>query len=594
MDTKRNDTSGTNRDFMVVGYGYKAVYGIEVPKPLDVIATEMKQYNLRSLLIVFMKVSLTFLKGHDTTDRAVQTELLKGFFPLEVRKKIVKVIKEGGSPRWSFFVEQTLYGLVKLALENASDDDKKDVTDDEVEVIGRWFLLMADACLSTSGLDTGLELPVDTQTELIRRYTTQQFYLRHDERFMYRLCRYHEIAKLVQQPNSHKVDVAQLFEEASGGVDVKTYLDVVFFLVAKWAVRATTKDFETGIVVERTEWFSKINVDEAKVIKVLDLLSFTPQEYEGYYGDVVRNIFGGKDEYLNNFMVFMQRPLVRVTDTRYVCPFSTYLAEKPSTGMYWLIENFLRNAGRKAERDKLPSIWGDAFEAYINTRIKSFAGQDYHANVIAGKVGEIDGILNLPNIVAVVEAKAPHVSYAAQLKATPELLAPHLNQLIGKNQKGKPKGLGQITRAIKGLQQKEWNLPFDAQNKKFLPVIVTEDPIHVDAFSRKYYEEFAQRQGVTLENADVLPFIILSAEEVEYLEAIADERGIAEVERLLIDYAQLFRQRNEHGFCREAMSFKNHLYSKGYEIPENTFMKQAFDKYNEDLRAYFSAQEAGN
>lgn len=587
MRQKGDKKDGTNRDFMVVGYGYMAIYGIEVAKPLEVIASEMSTYSLRTLLVVFMKVALTFLKSHETTDQAVQIELLKGFFPLETRKKIVEVVRRGDSPNWSFFVEQTLYNLLKMAFENAGDDSKKDVTDDDVEKVGRWFLLMADACLSSSGLDNGFELPVSTQTELIRQYTTRQFYLRHDERLANRLCRYKEIVKLTQT-NKHNLNVTKLFEEASGGVDVKTYLDVVFFLMSKWAIKGTTRDFETGIVIEREEWFRNIKVDKTKVIKVLDLLSFTPEEYNSHYQKVVDGLFGGQDEHLNNFMVFMQRPLIQVMETRYICPFSTYLAEKSSTGIYWLIENFLRGEGREVERSKLPQVWGDAFEAYINTRIKSFAGESYYPNYTVGRGGEIDGVLALPNIVCLLEAKAPHVSYLAQLKATPELLEPHLNQLIGKNQKGKPKGLGQITRAITGFRKNEWSLPFDTTNKKFLPVVVTEEAIHIDAFSRKYYEDFAKRKQVALEDADVLPFIIIDAGEVEFLEAIAEEKGLAEVERLLVNYSLVFRQRNEHGFCRGAMSLRNYLYTVGYPLPENKFLKRAFDQYSKELRKYFN------
>jgi hypothetical protein len=581
-----NKGAQTNNDFMVVCYGYELVYGLKIAKPLEVIATEMGGYSLRTILVVLMKVALTFLEDQEIASRTTQTELIKGFFPLDVRRKIVEVIKKGESPRWTFFSEQALYSLVKIALEHAGNDDKDEITDERVEVVGRWFLLMNDAGLHMGGFESGLEVPMATKMELVRGFTTRQFYLRPSaDRLAYRLCRYIEIVKFAHA-NKHRLDVDKIFKEASGGVDIKTFLDVAFFLATKWAIPGTKKNFETGIVIERNEWFSLLAVDQEKVDKVLSILSFTPEEYASQNSMVVSTILKGKDT-SSNYLVFMQRPLIKVMDTRYICPFSTYLAEKTSTGVYWAIENFLRRTRRTSEHNLLPVVWGDAFEGYVITRLRNFAGDNFHANVQVSS-GEIDGILCLPNITCMIEAKAAHLSYLGQLNPTKELLEPYLNQLIGKNNKGKPKGLGQITRAILDLRESRWRLPFENHDRRFLPIIVTEETVHIDAISRNYYEHIAQRQGTALQDSSVLPFIILDVAEVEFLEAIGNKSGIEEVERLLVDYSLVFSRKLENDLCRGAMSFRNYLSAIGYETPENEFLKKAFDRYDKDLRSYFS------
>ena len=128
------------------------------------------------------------------------------------------------------------------------------------------------------------------------------------------------------------------------------------------------------------------------------------------------------------------------------------------------------------------------------------------------------------------------------------------------------------------METGEITLPKPLGSRKIVPVLVVGEGMPMDAFNRKMYEELATTAGALYESSNILPFIVLDAEEVEVLEAIAVDKGAKEAERVLADYSNLFRNRNELGFVREAMQFKNYLYAISYHTVNNPSLFSLFDK----------------
>ena len=187
-----------------------------------------------------------------------------------------------------------------------------------------------------------------------------------------------------------------------------------------------------------------------------------------------------------------------------------------------------------------------------------------------------DGLIYGTNHLFFVETKYAHWSYKAKLTGKKEDMLPTLNQIFSTSKK--TKGLGQITRSIKKVENGEITLPKPLDRRKIIPVLVVGEGMPMDAFNRKMYEELARTAGSISENSSVLPFVVLDAEEVEILEAIALDKGIVEAERLLVDYSILFSKRNELGFVREAMQFKNYLHAINYSTINNPSLFKLFDK----------------
>lgn len=554
--------------YMVLSFGYKDLVGITGVNGLKRVENQLKGYNLYAVLEVCAKISTTLL-NHGMGNPLGQANLLAGIFPDKTQrlKYYEKARAQAAGAPWAIFNQQSVLTLVKMAFIHCDIEKGKGVTPQDIEQVGYWLLHINDACFEKESGEKILLPSREHERERLRKAMARYQFFHASERLGYKMARYLWFIDYFEKNKPHDVDIEVLFKESTNGVSLKDYTTVCFALLVKWINISTKKgNISQDWITCKETYFQHTQLEKTNIDKVLDILAMLPQEFDAMYKESVDVVLGGHEEFHYNFMPFAWKPLVWFQDKMcFICSSSEYLFDKATEGIYRNIENYLRKEGRSKDRDTFAIAWGDAFEQYINTSLKHTFGKHFHPNIKDSKTGEeqLDGLLDSANFLFMFETKSLHWAYKTTVTGEIELAEISLKQLF------KEKGLAQIARCIRKTKKGEWKLPVDSKNKTIIPVLVVSETMPQDTYNRKLYENIAEDNKSIVHDSSVLPFIIITVEEIEILEAIAKSKGADEAIHILAEYAHMYMQKNEIDLTPESIGLKNWLYYRNYEDPNS-------------------------
>ncbi len=555
--------------YMVLSFGYNDLVGLSGVNGLERIEQEIKQYNLYAILEICAKISITLL-NRGMANPLGQAELLAGIFPnKEQRIRFYDKAKAiaAGSP-WAIFNQQSIVTLVKMAFMHCDWDSGKSVIPENVELVGYWLLHINDECFAKESGSRIVLLSREHERERLREAMARYQFFHGSERLGYKIGRYRWIVDYFKTKKPHGIDIEKLFLDSTGDIPLEDYMTVCSSLLVKWVNISTKKvDLNQDWVTCTDVYFKNTKLSKESIERVISSIAMLPQEFKALYDESVNEILGGHDEFHYNFMPFVWKPLVWFQDKKcFICPSAEYLFDKVTEGIYRSIETNLRQKNQKKLRNTFAIAWGDAFEQYINACFKSAFKKDYFTGIVDSttKQQEIDGIINSQSFVFMVETKSLHWPYKTIVSGKIAESNIATEQLFVK------KGLAQIARCIRKVKDGQIVPKLDRSGKWFIPVLVVAETMPQDTYNRKLYEAIAERARSTASDIDVLPFIILTAEEVEILEAIAKDRGSNIAIQILAEYSHMYLRKNEIGLTPDAIGFKNYLYYRGFENPEKS------------------------
>lgn len=573
----------TLQKYLVLSFGYEALVGITGSGGIKRIKSEIKEYNLYAVLESCSKISLTLL-NRGVANPLGQAELLSGIFPDKTQRLRFYErarAKAAGSP-WAIFNQQSVLTLVKTALTNCPIETGKSLDTSNIEQLGYWLLILNDECFAEeTGGQIALPSREHERERLMKALARYQFF-HISERLGYKIGRFRWIVDYFKTKKPHGVDITKLFSEATNSISLDDYMTVCSSLLVKWVNLSTREkvDLTNDWVTCPDVYFKETKLERDSIGRVLEMISMLPQEFNSSYKISIEQILGNQEQFHYNFMPLVWKPLIWYQDKKcFICPSVEYLFDKVTDGIYRTIETFLHNEKRTKERDTFSIAWGDAFEQYIKSSLYSAFGKNFHPSPTDKKSKEemADGIIDSTSFIFIVETKNLHWSYKAMVTGNLESSSPSLKQLFT------DKGLAQIVRCIRKIKNEEWIFPVDIKDKQFIPLLIVSEGMPGDAYNRRLYETVAGKAKSIIHDKDVLPFIILTAEEVEILEAITSEKGVEEATQILAEYAHLYLEKNEIGFVPNAISFKNYLYDKGYEKPQHSSNNKRLLKYFDDV-----------
>jgi hypothetical protein len=573
----------TLQKYLVLSIGYEELVGIANDGGIERIKSQIKEYNLYAVLESCSKISLTLLH-RGVANPLGQAELLGGIFPdKQQRLRFYEKARAraAGSP-WAIFNHQSVLTLAKIALTNCPIEGGESVDTSNIEQLGYWLLILNDECFAEETGGTILLPSKEHERERLMKALARYQFFHNSERLGYKMGRFRWIVDYFKKENPHGIDIAKLFAEATSGVSLDAYMTVCASLLVKW-VNITTKervDLTNDWITCPDVYFKDTKLEPSSIEKVLDLISMLPQEFPDSYKMSVEQILGGKEQFHYNFMPLVWKPLIWYQDKKcFICPSVEYLYDKVTDGIYRTIETFLRTENRTKERNTFAIAWGDAFEQYIKSSLSASFSSSFHPSPIDKKSNEemIDGVIDSASFVFIVETKNLHWPYKTMVSGNIDDTNSPIKQLFT------DKGMAQIATCIQNVKNGTWTLPVETKNKQFIPLLIVSEHMPGDTYNRRLYESFAVQAKTMLNDKDVLPFIILNAEEVEILEAIASERGAEEAIQILAEYTHLYLQKNELGFVPNAIGFKNYLYEKGYEKTQVSTNNKRLLKYFDDV-----------
>lgn len=568
--------------YIVISLGYQDLVGIYGVQAIPRIEAEIKEYNLLAMLEVCSKVSLKLL-NRGTTNPLGQAELLSGLFnDKDMRLKFYEKARAAskGNP-WAIFHMQSVLTLTKLAIKNCKRSGGKSITAKEIDKVGYWLLMLNDDLFSSESR-SDIKLPKLQERERLRAALARYQFFNSSERLGYKIGRYRWIVDYFRNNRPHGIDIDSLFREASK-LSLKAYMAICASLLVKWTNISTREvDITKEWVTCKKVYFKDTKLTEADINDVLSFIAMTPDEFDSLYNESIKEILSGEENLHYNFLPFVWKPLVWDNEKQcFVCPSAEYLFDKVTEGIYRTIETFLRRQGkqRKKDRNTFSIAWGKSLEAYVNDCLTHAFKKRYSHNLIDKVSGDemLDGLIETPNFLFMIETKSMNWSFKAMVTGNRDAMQQSLKQLFME------KGLAQLARCITKVRNKEWELPNNIDSKQIIPILVVSNYMPLDAYNRKLYEETANKSGNFIIDTQVLPFIILTIEEIEIVEALTSQRGVEEVLQILAEYSYLYTGHNEEGYVPEAISFKNYLFHRGYENPESVTKNTRLLKYFDDV-----------
>ena len=549
--------------YTVVTFGYKELVGIIGSGGIDRVKKELKNYNLYSVLQVCAKAS-SLLVAKGITNPLTQAELLAAYFPLETRLKYYEIarVKAEGSP-WVIFYEQNYLTLVKIALEVCSQNEGGLVKPEDLSQVGNWLLIINEQMYADE-IGGGLIIPYANERERLRAALSRYYFFMAAERLAYKLGRYYWFVKYFRANRPQGVDIDKWFIDATGDVSLDDYIAVLGSLLVKW-VNIPNKEIPSEEWITCLKrYFSESKLSKAIIEKTFDLIAISVEDFSSEYDKYTKEVLKGKDSYFYNFLPLMQKPLIwNESKECFVCPYVGYLYDKATEGIYRTIETSLHQKNELKKRDTFSVAWGEAFEVYSNEALSGAFQDSYTPNIRDSGTQYLDGLLVSPNYAFLIEIKSFNWTFESLVTGSNDSMEYSLKNLFASYPK--KKGLGQLKRFIDLFKSGKIKTEQKIADKYFIPTLIVSNDIPMDAYNRHFYEKISIANGTLPAQIGVLPFIILTIEEIEILEAIATEKSREEALNILAEYSHLFTKRNKEGYVENSLPFKNFLYERGYE-----------------------------
>jgi hypothetical protein len=567
---------------------------------IEQIIVELRAYSYAAVINVCSKLSIT-LNVEQRKLIEVQARIARDLLNDEHWENVLKAERkekkeDNRNPSIAIFHYVPVMMLLKLNLEYNTDGGEDIQTQEDREFIASWLISLNEHFTATKELGTRT---FEYRKEALRMFFSQQFLLvAEPDPFAHLIARSEAMLGFVKADN--RLDCEAIFKDATG-LTIEEHQQLTTLLLTGWKISGKEQNLDEITVRSIHQYFSQTNVDADIVEKYITLLSFTSDSYGDLQKGYSENAKADPG-HITNFLCFINKPLMRFGDN-FMCVGVNYLALKLTEGVYRVVEDQLRSDDNK--HNVLSQMWGDAFEKYIHDRMDNMLGKSYFKNPPAKKgIETIDGLADLKETVVLAEYKYSHWSYHARLNGNRQDMKDFYYKLFRyrpmfEKKKGrkiaKKKGLGQIRDYFEKVQAGEYTPPVDLAGKKLLPLIVSGEELPFDPLNRMYLEGFASSQHCFVKSEDALPFIVLSAEEIEILESIVDKKGVDFLEQVLTRYSLMLdtERTKTLSLPDRPTSLRNELLNENFQVPHSNFMHSQLDSVFGRAKKYFRKPTKG-
>jgi len=213
------------------------------------------------------------------------------------------------------------------------------------------------------------------------------------------------------------LDIDQYFSEATG-LTIDKYLTIGFgFLVRLIEFRKTgsiISDDPNFIIFHPGDYFASTKIAEEDVEKMFSFLSMSVEEI----GSLIDS--QSLREIAYDFLDFQARPFIKISLGRVIPVSFYYVIERFTTGVYWVILDYLSQTGQSTQKQKFMRYHGFIFEQYIADMAEelfrriSDPGKSFHADEIylrdGTEVKTSDAMIVTHDSIILIEATAARIS----------------------------------------------------------------------------------------------------------------------------------------------------------------------------------------
>jgi hypothetical protein len=554
------------------------------PLGYDSIPRVVRRLDADNALVVLAKVSWLLEEWGDLDAEAQQ--LLAGVFleGVALENAVRLITEEGGT----VFFRTQVYILMKY-IAMYSRDLGKTVGPNELKVLGKTLLQVTEIISSAVKQHRRLRAvrrPVSLMNDLddlvIEIFTTSH-YLRGLQgpgvRFALARARYLYInlhrAAAAERPVDF-LNIQEYFREATG-VELDVFLSagisvIVYFL--KHHVEARTfPDSKDFIMLRPSRTFKNSIVDRAVLDRFFEIISM-PMSLLG------ENARGeSKRTLAYDFLLMRRKPLVELTPDIFVPISISFLFERVTTGVYWIVLDHLNRAHSKELSDKFTRYNGILFQRYVEEVLerlsmrtapaKETVMRERRYQIAKQEFRTPDLMLFGDGYAILIEASATRLqAWQTTSLGIPEAFLADSDKMIFHN----TKSLDTFVQNLIAGKVVIAGIDVDSI-KEIYPVIVTIEgfPRH---FSVDAWLEEEIREEDLLGQDVVSGLSMLDIVELEYLEAFSEESLISILRGWHSEPGRLIPKMSINDYLRSAASMSDHALSEWSE----DLMSQAFDE----------------
>ena len=538
------------------------------PNETEVIELMSRLNRKRAFLFLTMINTLICLyERDDTTLRKVQSAFFNSLTDEELFRKIrIKFWSDDMATRPLFFRKQILT-LMKYCLEYSPEEGGFDLSDGQKgrHDLGIAALMMSDLVETEAdrqALDFSTDDPQDVQRarEVFSAQMMPSMELENHPEIIASFVRNNEYFQILKgyaeegKPLfSNGADLNQKFQELAG-INLDDFLQLTTITCLYYLKTVGAKKPE-DIINDP----SMLNV---RIDEIFSKMDYSQDTVNAFFRQTTASIEEIVDELKKHkatiqlpehydFTVFRRYPLVFTRESRDIatCLDASFLAEKTANGVYFTIHNALKeNAtnSRDAEKDhkKFMGLWGNAFEDYVNDRIKdgrhSIDFREYYLSTYftdpptKGKsdYSAFDAVIDMKSSLIVMEHKGKFASLPIRYSGERDILLNELKRidLVGGAISQIATNLGYMFNtdvnakrhtisAKENGREKTYQLREINRVSRIYPVIVHQDYIlrlsGANIIARQMFEEEVLKQSIS--HKIVRPLTLLTVEDLEAL-----------------------------------------------------------------------------
>lgn len=550
------------------------------------------QLEKKSFLEILCKINIALWKSLESTKdmNLLQVESTKLLFSRDDARKVINQAKAQNA--FIFYRQQVLY-LIKIILLTKTDSGKKiKCTDNNRKILGRILLSLSNYT-EPLGQDY-IILSKEHELDNLRRSSARNWYFIHSGIFFNKIAR--SLILWLKIPitkrgknllqNTLLYPKKEFYQETRLSI-----LDFVGFamttIIPYWKINlnaATAKDFFINI----EKFFSKTKLSDIKKGRIFKQLILDKNRFFEIYNKFIEEVLDGNDIPEYNFLPFENKPLLKITDNLIIPLDPTYLTNKVTDGIYWILLNRFKRQGEEkiGKGRELSKYYGYLIQEYVYQILVNICDEVFEFSQTTEKTSDFIGTIKYNNrlYLIVVESKKIALSYKTLIFSDKESMLKDLEKIFGEKT-----GFVQIYETIKRLRQnnvKAFNININNVDGIF-PVLVTDSEIFEDPLSRLLYEnEFLNKHKERLlytPHPIIFEPIFISLDELEVIESCCNSLGKEQFIKLLLERDKILKIRDSINGLKnipiKIIPLWNHLWELGFMEFKNENLKRTFSNY---------------
>ncbi len=210
----------------------------------------------------------------------------------------------------------------------------------------------------------------------------------------------------------------------------------------------------------------------------------------------------------SDVLSFRRKPLLALSDGRYIVLDIQFLFENASAGLSW---NFMAAFDSAKATHAFLAYWGGVFERYTQEVLEHYFATSVRRG-LQFNGGDIDVLLELPDAALAMEVKSGFIAQDVKGCRDEARFAAEIEKKYVVDQDGKPKGVRQLAASVRALREKRVagvRTPF----QRIYPILVAEDPV-MQTFAMNAY--LNQLFALEIDRGrDIAPLTVLLIDELE-------------------------------------------------------------------------------